>query len=339
MAVKIVRQPKNIALLGAPTSAAALAAGHERAPGALRAAGLVARLEAAGFDVTDHGDCATRVFQPDDEHPRARNATEVLATLEELRPKVEMAIKSGALPVILGGDNSILLAAIAAARRYYRNVGLIFLDRDASLNEPATTSSGSVDGMVISHVIGRGAPELVRFWGEPPLVRGPQVTLFGVERLNDLDQQFLQRSTLRRYLAEDVVRMGVPAAAGQALDGVHGRASEFVLHLDLGVIAGEDFSATNLSAAGGLRLGEVRQALSIFAAQPTLAAFVVSAYNPELDPDGTAAKRVIDLLVEVLATRLEMGANPPAGDDATASSPASPGDSPAAAQESDRSAT
>ena len=48
LAVKIVRQPKNIVLLGAPTSAAALRAGHERAPAALRAAGLVARLEAAG---------------------------------------------------------------------------------------------------------------------------------------------------------------------------------------------------------------------------------------------------------------------------------------------------
>ena len=40
MAVRIVRQPKQIVLLGAPTSAAALAAGHGKAPQALRAAGL-----------------------------------------------------------------------------------------------------------------------------------------------------------------------------------------------------------------------------------------------------------------------------------------------------------
>ena len=46
MAVKVVRQPNKIALLGAPTSAAALSAGHEKAPEALRAAGLVERLRA-----------------------------------------------------------------------------------------------------------------------------------------------------------------------------------------------------------------------------------------------------------------------------------------------------
>ncbi len=63
MAVKIVRQEKSIVLLGVPTSAAALAAGRERAPAALRAAGLAARLTEAGFTVADYGDCTTRAFR------------------------------------------------------------------------------------------------------------------------------------------------------------------------------------------------------------------------------------------------------------------------------------
>ena len=41
MAAKIVRQPKKIALLGVPTSAAATAPGREGAPQALRSAGLI----------------------------------------------------------------------------------------------------------------------------------------------------------------------------------------------------------------------------------------------------------------------------------------------------------
>ncbi len=65
MAVKIVRQAKKIALIGAPSSAAAFAPGHERAPAALRAAGLTERLTAAGFEVTDMGDCAPQAFADD----------------------------------------------------------------------------------------------------------------------------------------------------------------------------------------------------------------------------------------------------------------------------------
>lgn len=310
MAVKIARQEKNIALLGVPVSAAALAAGHERAPAALREAGLVRRLSEAGFTITDYGDCARRIFASDEEHPRARNVAQVLATLEELRPKVEVAIKSGGLPVVLGGDTSIVLATIAGARRYYRNVSLIFLDRDADLKEPATTPSGSVEGMVISHVLGRGAPELVRFWGEPPLVRAPDVALFGIGEPNAVELEFMAGSPLRRYLAHDVRRLGAAAAAEAALERVHGRQQQFVLHIDLNVIDPEDFRAATPAIpggarSGGLRLSELREALGVFARQPTLAALEISSYNPSLDPDGETAKELIELIVEILARRLE----------------------------------
>jgi arginase len=310
LAVKIARQEKNIALLGAPVSAAALTAGHERAPAALREAGLVRRLTEAGFTITDYGDCARRIFVSDEEHPRARNVAQVLATLEELRPKVEVAIKSGGLPVMLGGDTSIVLATIAGARRYYRNVSLIFMDRDADLKEPATTPSGSVEGMVISHVLGRGAPELVRFWGEPPLVRAPDVALFGIGEPNGAELEFMAGSPLRRYLAHDVRRLGATAAAEAALERVHGRQQQFVLHLDLNVIDPEDFRAATPAVpggarSGGLRLSELREALAVFARQPTLAALEISSYNPSLDPDGEAAKELIELIVEILARRLE----------------------------------
>jgi arginase len=310
LAVKIARQEKNIALLGVPVSAAALAAGHERAPAALREAGLVRRLTEAGFTITDYGDCARRIFSSDEEHPRARNVAQVLATLEELRPKVEVAIKSGGLPVVLGGDTSIVLATIAGARRYYRNVSLIFLDRDADLKEPATTPSGSVEGMVISHVLGRGAPELVRFWGEPPLVRAPDVALFGIGEPNAVELEFMAGSPLRRYLAHDVRRLGAAATAEAALERVHGRQQQFVLHIDLNVIDPEDFRAATPAVpggarSGGLRLSELREALAVFARQPTLAALEISSYNPSLDPDGETAKELIELIVEILARRLE----------------------------------
>jgi arginase len=305
LAVKIVRQVKSIALLGAPTSAAGLAGGQEGAPAALRSAGFVDRLTGAGFQVVDYGDSTPRVYKADDEHPRTRNVGDALAILEELRPKVEIAVKSGALPMILSGDDSVVLAAIAGTRRYYRHVSLISMDRDAGLNVPATTPSGCLDGMVISHVVGRGAPELVRFWGEPPLIREPDVAIFGIDRVDEPEQRWMVRSPLRRYLAVDVKKRGAAAGAQETLETVHGSRHEFVLLLDLDVIASEDFGATNFPGSGGLSLDDARQALAVFARQPNLAALVVAGYNPTRDSDGRAAKIVIDLLVGALTARLQ----------------------------------
>jgi len=303
VAVKIVRQPNKIALLGAPTSAAAMSAGHEGAPAALRAAGLVARLRTAGYEVSDLGDDPPQLYKPDDESPRARNLPRVIAALEALKPRVEQAVKSTALPIILSGDCSVALATVAGARRYFRNVSMIYMDRDADLNTPATTPSGCVDGMVVSHLTGTGAAEMVRFWGEPPLVREPDLALFGVARLDPAEEQLLTKSPLRCFHAADVQRLGAAAAAQSAVERIHANGYEFILHFDVDVIA--DFQATNYPGSGGLTLDEVRQALEVFVTQKHLAAIEVTAYNPTKDAHANAAKVIVELLGAALEKRLE----------------------------------
>ncbi len=307
MAVKIVRQSKKIALLGAATSAASLQAGPERAPSALRAAGLAQRLESAGFQVVLHSDTTTRLYEPDLEHPRAKNVSAILKSLNDLRPRVEVAVKSGALPVILSGDGISVLATIAGLRRYYRNVSLIYLARHAGLEVPSATRTGCVDDMVISHVVGRGAPELIRFWGEPPLIREADVAVFGFERTDDPgDEKFLMNSPLRRHTALEISTGGAAAAAQAALERVHAARHEFVLHFHVNVIS--NFRATNSAGSTGLTRQEVTDALRVFVRQPNLAAVEVSGYNPELDPDGEEARVLVELLAEVLASRLKLNA-------------------------------
>jgi len=305
LAVKIVRQPKKIALIGAPSSAAAFEPGLEKAPAALRAAGLIEKLQNAGYEVADYGDCAPRLFAQDDEHPRARNAAAVVAGLNELRLHVEQAVKSGALLLVLGGECVQAMGVVAGARRYYKHINLLWLDRDADLNTPATTPSGRLDGMVVAHFTGRGAAELVRFWGEPPLVREPDIILFGLERLDPPEQEFLNKSPIRRVLAEDIQSAGAEKAAKDALEHLHASERQFVLHFDTDVIAQEDFGAVPVPGPGGLRLNEVREALRVFASSKNLLAIDVVEFNPEKDPDGSKAKLLVDLLVEVLAARLE----------------------------------
>jgi arginase len=163
--------------------------------------------------------------------------------------------------------------------------------------------------MVVAHVIGRGAPELVRFFGESPLVREPDVTLFGLERLDPPEQEFLSKSPMRHIDAGDIQSKGGTAAARDGLNYVHADAHEFVLHLDTDVIAANEFPAVNVPGEDGLRMAEVRAALSEFAKHRNLLGLVVAQYNPDKDPDGSGAKKLVDLLVETLSTRLETPAS------------------------------
>jgi len=305
LAVKIFRQPKKIALIGAPSSAAAFQAGSEKAPAALRAAGLVDRLKEAGFEVQDYGDCPKRLFADDDEHRRARNLPAIVAGLNDLKIHAETAMKSGALVLVLAGDCAQSIGLLTGARRYYKHLNLIWFDRDADLNTPATTPSGRIDGMVVAHIVGRGAPELVRFWGETPLVREPDVLLYGIARLDPPEQEALAKSPVRHITAEQIAAKGAEKSASEALTQSHADTREFVVHLDLDAISGDELSAVNVPQSGGLSYVQVRDSLKKFVAHKNLLGFDIAQFNPDKDADGSAAKKIVDLLVEALSARLE----------------------------------
>ena len=265
--------------------------------------------------MTDYGDCAPRQFADDEEHRRARNLPEIVSGLNDLKARAEIAVKSGALVLVLGGECVQVVGLLAGARRYYKHINLLWVDRDADLNTPATTPSGRIDGMVVAHIIGRGAPELVRFWGEPPLVREPDVTLFGLARLDPPEQEFLSRSPLRRVSADEIRAKGSRAAAAEALNHLHADTREFVLHVDLDVISKEDFPAVVVPGSGGLGYEEVRAALKEIGGQKNLIGLDIAQFNPDKDTNGDCAKKIVELLSEMLSARLETpaaSAEPPA---------------------------
>jgi len=324
LAVKIVRQPNKIAIIGAPSSAAAFLPGSEKAPAALRAAGLVERLQSIGYEINDLGDCAPRLFADDDEHKRSRNIPEIVASLNDLKPRAELALKSGALLLVLGGDCTQIIAMLAGARRYYKHISLLWFDRDADLNTPASTPSGRLDGMGVAAIVGKGSPELVRFWGEPPLVREPDTLIYGLVRVDPPEQEFLTRSPMRHVYAVDIQGKGAQKAAQDALGHLHTDAREFMLHVDLDVIAQEEFPAVNVPDSGGLSFAEVQSSLNEFVKKKNLLGLDIAQYNPDKDADGSGARKLVDMLAEALSARLAFLAAPPAAPAAedTTSTPA-----------------
>jgi arginase len=158
--------------------------------------------------------------------------------------------------------------------------------------------------MALAGIIGKGSPELVRFWGEPPLVREPDALIYGLVRVDPPEQEFLTRSPMRHVYATDIQSKGAVGSAQSALTQLHADAREFMLHLDLDVIAQEDFPAVNVPGTGGLSLADVQASLAEFAKHKNLLGVDIAQYNPDKDPDGSSGRKLIELLAGVLSTRL-----------------------------------
>jgi arginase len=94
----------ELGLIGVPSSAAAHGPGQEKAPAALRRAGLPERLAAAGVRVVDYGDLPVARWRPDPHRRRPHNLQAVLGVLGETSRRVGEILADGRIPLLLGAN-------------------------------------------------------------------------------------------------------------------------------------------------------------------------------------------------------------------------------------------
>jgi arginase len=68
---------------------------------------------------------------------------------------------------------------MASLLREGSSLGLAYVDGDLDLNTPETTPSGVFDGMVTTHLLGRGVRELAGIGRRYPLLQESHLLYFG----------------------------------------------------------------------------------------------------------------------------------------------------------------
>src|SRR5215218_5385512 len=123
-------------LLGVPSSAAAHGPGQEKAPAALRRAGLSERLAAAGVPLVDYGDLPVVRWRPDRHQRRPHNLQAVLGVLRETTGRVGAILADGRIPLVLGGECSVTIAVVAAFGDTGVEPALLYMDGGVDLFTP-----------------------------------------------------------------------------------------------------------------------------------------------------------------------------------------------------------
>jgi arginase len=293
----------KVAVFGVPSAAGAAQAGVERAPFALREAGLLHELREAGATVVNLSDLSLFPYRDDPGHPHERNAEVVACAVRAAADETTRALAEG-FTIALGGDCTLLAGVVAGARAHLgQPVGIVFLDANADLNTPATSPSGLLSGMALSLALGRGPQEVLAAAGGSA-VQPDHVSLIGFRALDPGERTALGELGLA-LPALAARRLGMRVTAALALDGVANADGPVVVHLDVDVIDPADMQAKTVITPGpGLTFSETGDLLTALLASPRVVALTVCELLPERDPDGACARRLVELLARALARRL-----------------------------------
>jgi arginase len=290
-----------LGLIGVPSSAGAHGPGQEKAPSALRQAGLLGALREAGLEVEDLGDLPVTRFQPDPSDRKRQSLSRVVTVARQVADRVAAAVERDLVPLVLGGDCSITLGVVAGLLRQQPDLGLIYFDGDADMTTPDTTHSGIFDSMGVAHLMGEGASELAHLGPRFPLLTPDRIALFGYQpyEVEPRELLLLEESAIPQY---PVTSLGDRPAerAAESLARLEARVPAIAVHFDVDVMDSAEIPLANWPHYDALSFGDAMRCLRVFVGTPKLAALVVTEINPDHDPDGLLVRQFVDAFADAL---------------------------------------
>ncbi|MCS5724170.1 arginase family protein [Herbiconiux sp. CPCC 203407] len=294
----------TVTVLGVPSSTGAYCVGVERAPAALREAGLIDELERAGGEVVDAGDLPLRRWTPDHQNPFAQNVTEEARSLEELADAAARLLGRGAASrlLVLGGACTIAVGLGSALRLAGLTPRIVYIDRHLDLNTPESTREGSLSWMGMGHALGLDGAAAGLVPGGGPLLRPADLVYLGVD--TDAVTSW-ERAEAERLGVVIVPQGDLVADARGAARSARGALDEgpFVVHLDVDVLDFLDAPiAENVNGRNsGPTLEQLEPALAELCRHPSCLGLTIGQLDPNhAAADPTALPRLVGVLGRVL---------------------------------------
>src|SRR5215472_6637222 len=295
MRIGLLSAPSN---LGLRPPAPGSVPGCAKAPEALREAGLHRRLAELGAD--ERGVVLPGRYADDATPGSLRNQPAIIEHARRLAGRIDLMRAGGLAPLVLGGDCSILVAAGLSLRRAPGRYGLVHLDGHTDFRNPGNSDQcASLAGEDLAAAVGRHWPAIADIDGLSPYF-SPRDTAHAGCR--DDDEALQEASALLGAVlpSSQIRHQGTERAARTILD-VAGRADldGYWIHLDVDILDPSVMPAVDSPDPGGLGAAELTELLAALA--PRAAGAQVTVFDPDLDPDGSHARLLTDILVASLA--------------------------------------
>ncbi len=289
----------KLSVISVPTNSAGLSDGVANAPDALHNAGLVKALSRL-CDVRNDGSVSIlRPIKKRDNHTEIIAYESLVSMISSVRTKVTDALEDGRFPLVIGGDCPILLGCLAAANKIRNRTGLLFIDGHEDAYSAHQSPTGEAADMELGFALGRNVPKLIQdVVGFTPLINPSEICMLGPRDKTILKKLGVEslRDKVEFYDDANIQNGKIDVLMSNAIQRLTSKLNGLWLHVDFDVLSTQSMYAVDYQQPGGLNWEQLEQLTKAAISSGKIIGCDLTIYNPDLDPDGIFAKRIIRYL-------------------------------------------
>lgn len=176
--------------------------------------------------------------------------------------------------VVIGGDCSVTVAALAALPGGTDDLAVVWCDAHGDLHTPETSPSGAFSGMALRAVLGEGEDQLVL----RPGVSRDRVVTVGMRDIDD--DEAAQLSGLTALSSDDLDRVDAIAAAVRATG-----AARVWVHIDVDVLDPREITGVSAPSPFGVTPTALSAAIRRLREEFPLAGATIAGFAPRSPAD------------------------------------------------------
>ena len=301
---------RRIRVLGVPLDMGASRRGVDMGPSAMRVAGLEARLEALGHQVSDGGNIRVAIAETRASgSENARYLNEIAEACTRTAEAVVKTLEEGMTPLVLGGDHSLAAGSVSGVAEFYRRqnqkIGVLWIDAHADINTPDSSPSGNVHGMPLAALLGLGPEPLGNLFGYSPKIAPENTVLIGVRDIDAAERENIRRAGMTEvYTMRDIDERGMRAVMEEALRTAGRGTAGYHVSLDMDWIDPEDAPGVGTPVRGGATYREAHLAMETVADHGRMLSLEIVEVNPVIDEHNRTADLAVELACSAFGKKI-----------------------------------
>lgn len=286
-----------VKVLGVPLDMGAGRRGVDMGVSALRLAGLAEALGKLGHRVEDCGNINVPIMETIQDETFLRFGALIAEACKQTHEWCK-SLSPKDFAIILGGDHSLSMGSISGLASHGRT-GVIWIDAHTDINTPASSPSGNLHGMPLSHLLGLGDERMMNIWGGGAVVRPEDIIYIGLRSVDDEERRLINELHIRAFTMKEIDEKGIAYVARHAIDRL-AHLDRIHVSFDVDVLDPSIAPGVGTPVRGGLTYREAHLLMELLSEPNFVTSLDVVEVNPILDHQNVTASIAVEMVASLL---------------------------------------